>query len=122
MGGIALPQSERGLLYPRARAVVERKNLPNASKTKIRGYGKQGGAIREVAMDENDGSLIGLARRAAVRPSDSKRKERGCRNNAESLLGDQAPCRSLGHPIVLYHRVLPRPRTVSVPQWLALHA
>ena len=56
-------------------------------------------------MDENDGSLIWLARRAAVRPFDPKWKERACRDEAESLLGDQTPRRSFGHPIVLDHRV-----------------
>ena len=67
-------------------------------------------------MYENDGPLIRLPRRAATRPFDPERKERGCRGNAESLLCDQAPCRSLGHPIVLDHRVPPHSgRTFAVP-------
>jgi hypothetical protein len=59
-------------------------------------------------MYENDGPLIRLARRAATRPFDPERKEDGRRGNAKSLLCDQAPCRSFGHPIVLDHRVLPQ--------------
>ena len=67
-------------------------------------------------MYENDGPLIRLARRAATRPFDSKRKERGCRGNAKSLLCDQAPCWSFGHPIVLDHHVLPHSRgMLAVP-------
>jgi hypothetical protein len=58
-------------------------------------------------MNENDGPLIRLARRAAMRPFDPERKERGRRGNANSLLCDQVPCRSLGHPIVLDHGIPP---------------
>jgi hypothetical protein len=67
-------------------------------------------------MYENDGPLIWLARRAATRPFDPERKERGCRGNAKRLLSDQAPCRSFGHLIVLDHRVPPHSgRTFAVP-------
>ncbi len=67
-------------------------------------------------MDENDGPLIRLARRAAMRPFYPERKERGCRGDAKSLLCDRAPCRSFGHPIVLDHRVPPHSgRAFAVP-------
>jgi hypothetical protein len=67
-------------------------------------------------MDENDGPLIQLARRAATRPFDPEREERDCRGNTESLLRDRVPCRSFGHPIVLDHRVPPHSgRTFAVP-------
>jgi hypothetical protein len=67
-------------------------------------------------MYENDGPLIRLARRAATRRFDPERKERGCRGKAKSLLCDQAPCRSFGHPIVLDHRVPPHSgRMFAVP-------
>ncbi len=56
-------------------------------------------------MYENDGPLIRLARGASMRPSDPERKEQSCSGNAKSLLGDQVPCGSFGHPIVLDHRV-----------------
>jgi hypothetical protein len=73
-------------------------------------------------MYENDGPLIRLARRAATRPFDPERKEDGRRGNAKSLLCDQAPCRSFGHPIVLDHRVLPHSRRMFAmqPSMLAL--
>ena len=35
-----LPQRKRRLLYPVARAVVERKDLLDATKTKVRSYGE----------------------------------------------------------------------------------
>ena len=60
-------------------------------------------------MYENDGPLIRLARRAAMRPLDPESKERGCRGNAKSLLCDQVPGRSFGHPIVLDHGSPPIP-------------
>jgi hypothetical protein len=67
-------------------------------------------------MYENDGPLIRLARCPATRPFDPERKECGCRGNAKSLLCDQAPYRSFGHPIVLDHRVPPRSgRAFAVP-------
>ena len=67
-------------------------------------------------MYENDGPLIRLARRTAMRPFDPERKERGCRGNAKSFLCDQAPCRSFGHLVVLDHRVPPHSgRTFAVP-------
>ena len=57
-------------------------------------------------MYENDGPLIRLARGASMRPSDPERKEQSCSGNAKSLLGDQVPCGSFGHPLVLDHRSL----------------
>jgi hypothetical protein len=67
-------------------------------------------------MDENDGPLILVARRAATRPFDPEREERGCRGNTKSLLRDRVPCRSFGHLIVLDHRVPPHPgRAFAVP-------
>ena len=67
-------------------------------------------------MDENDGPLILLARRAATRPFDPEREERGCRGNTKSLLRDRVPCRSFGHLIVLDHRVPPHSgRAFAVP-------
>jgi len=107
-----LTQSKRGLLDPGAGTVAERKDLLDATKTKVRSYREESRAIREVAMDENDGPLILLARRAAMRPFDPERKERGCCGNAKSLLCDQAPCRSFGYPIVLDHRILPHSRSI----------
>ena len=65
-------------------------------------------------MYENDGPLIRLARRAAVRPFDPERKEHGCRGKAKSLLCDQAPRRSFRHPIVLDHRVPTTPKGRSL--------
>ncbi len=102
-----LTQSKRGLLDPAAGTVVERKNLLDATETKVCADREQRRPIREIAMDENDGPLIRLARRATTRPSDPERKERGCGDNAKGLLSDQAPCRTFGHPIVLDHRVPP---------------
>lgn len=58
-------------------------------------------------MDENDGPLIPSAGRAAMRPFDSEREQRGHRGDAKGLLCDQVPCRPFGHPIVLDHRVSP---------------
>ncbi len=67
-------------------------------------------------MDENDGPLILVARRAATRPFDPEREERGCRGNTKSLLRDRVPCRSFGHLIVLDHGVPPHSgKTVAVP-------
>jgi hypothetical protein len=67
-------------------------------------------------MDENDGPLILVARRAATRPFDPEREERGCRGNTKSLLRDRVPCRSFGHLIVLDHRVPPHSgRAFAVP-------
>ena len=67
-------------------------------------------------MYENDGSLIRLSRCAATRPFYPEREERGCRGNAKSLLCDQAPCGSFGHPIILDHRVPPHSGTTfAVP-------
>jgi hypothetical protein len=109
-----LTQSKRGLLDPGAGAVVERKDLLDAAKTKVGSYREESRAIREVAVDENDGPLIPLARRAAMRPFDPERKERGCCGEAKSLLCDRAPCRSFGYPIVLDHRVLPHFRSMFV--------
>jgi len=73
-------------------------------------------------MDEHDGPLIRLARRAATRPFDSKRKERSCCGNAKSFLCDRVPCRSFGCPIVLDHHVPPHPRRMfaASPNVLAL--
>jgi hypothetical protein len=102
-----LTQRERGLLDPGVGTVVERKDLLEAAKTKVRSYREQGRSIREVAVDENDGPLIRLARRALIRPFDPERKERSGRAKAESFLRDGAPCRSFGHPIVLDHGVPP---------------
>ncbi len=67
-------------------------------------------------MYENDGPLIWLARRAATRPFDPEGKEGGSRGKAKSLLCDQVPCRSFGHPIVLDHRATPQPgRLLAAP-------
>ena len=68
-------------------------------------------------MDENDGPLILVARRAATRPFDPEREERSCRGNTKSLLRDRVPCRSFGYPIVLDHRVPPHSeRAFAVPR------
>ncbi len=61
-----LTQRKRRLLDPGAGAVVEREDLLDASKAKVRAYREQSRPIREVAMYENDGPLIRLARRAAT--------------------------------------------------------
>ena len=71
-------------------------------------------------MYENDGPLIRLARGASMRPSDPERKEQSCSGNAKSLLGDQVPCGSFGHPIVLDHRVLPLGRFAVASNGLAV--
>jgi hypothetical protein len=111
-----LAQRKRCLLDPGAGTVVERKELLDATKTKVRSYREQSRPIREVAVYENDGSLIRLARRAATRRFDPERKERGCRGNAKDLLCNRAPCRSFGRPIVLDHRVPPHSgRTFAAP-------
>jgi hypothetical protein len=102
-----LTQLKRGLLDPTAGAVVERKDLLDAAKAKVRSDRKQGRPIREVAVDENDGPLIRLPRRAATRPFDSEWKQRGCCGKAKGLLRDRAPRRSFGYSIVLDHRVPP---------------
>ena len=98
-------QRERGLLYPGVGTVVERKDLLEAAKTKVRRYREQGRSIREVAVDENDGPLIRLARRALIRPFDPERKERSGRAKAENFLCDGVPYRSFGNPIILNHGV-----------------
>ena len=83
-----LTQGQCAFLDPGARTVVERKDLFDATKTKVRGYRDQSRPIREVAMYENDCPLIRLARGAAKRLFDSEGKEPGCRGNAKSLLCD----------------------------------
>ena len=109
-------QGKRGLLDPGAGTVVERKDLLDATKTKVRSYRKKSRPIRQVAMDENDGPLIRLTRRAATRSFNPERKERRCRGNTNSLLRDRAPCGSFGHLIVLDHRVPPHSGwTFAVP-------
>jgi hypothetical protein len=111
-----LTQSKRGPLDPGTGAVVERKHLLDAAKTKVGSYREQGRPIREVAMYENDGPLIPSARRPVIRPLDPEREEGGGRGNAESLLRDEAPRRSFGHRIVLDHRIPPHAgRTSAVP-------
>ena len=100
-----LTQSKRALLYPGAGIVVEGKDLFDATQMKVRRQRIQSGTIREIAMYQNDGPLIPLARRAAARRFDPEREESSYRGDAESLLRDQLPDRSFRCAIVLDHLV-----------------
>lgn len=98
-----LTQGQRALLNARTGAVVEGKDLLDSPHAKVCGDWEQRRTIRGVAVHENDGPLFGLARCAAARVFDAKRKEGACRGKAKHLFSHRMPCRSVGYSIVLNH-------------------
>ncbi len=87
-----LPQGQRSLVDSGASVVVERQDLLDAPKPKVRRQGEQSGSVGKIAVHEDDSPLLPLARGATRRSPDAEGKEYGCCCDPEGLPCDQTPC------------------------------
>ena len=78
-------------LHALARPVVEGEDLPKAAPTKVAGEGEQGGAIREIAVNQYDRPLCGLSRRRASWRPEAERKEYSRRHERQRFSSDESP-------------------------------